>query len=239
VGNVPLVPLRTDRLTLRALDPDDLEAVFSILSDEATIARGSWRQRSLASTGEWLRKRIIAEKARGLSMWGVETLETHELIGLCGFFPRPADTALELGYVIKACHQGKGYATEAVRAAVEAAVNGGHRVYATIRHLNSAPIIVAERAGLRSDGELSDGAALSPSIATRRRRQLSRRATKPTTWRRGRRPPRRSGSCMGPRLALAEYRNGEPIALHERLVDSRAEARSKDFRAPIGTGASS
>lgn len=130
--------------------------VFSILGDEATVARVSWRQGSLESTAEWLGKRIMAEKDRGLSMWGVETLGTCELIGLCGFFPRPSDTALELGYVIKACHQGNGYATEAVRAAVEAAVNGGHRVYATIRPWNSASIVVAERAGLRPDGELSD-----------------------------------------------------------------------------------
>ena len=89
-------------------------------------------------------------------MWGVETLASGELVGLCGFFPRPKDTDLELGYVIRACDWGRGYATEAVRAAVGAVTEEGHRIYATIRPWNTASIVVAERAGLEPDGEVID-----------------------------------------------------------------------------------
>ncbi len=133
-----------------------MAGVFDILSDEETTARVSWRQTSRESASAWLRKRMAAEAEHGLSMWAVEMLKNRELIGLCGFLPRPKDDDLELGFVIKACYWGNGYATEAVRAAVGAVVGEERRVYATIRPWNVGSIVVAERAGLKPDGELQD-----------------------------------------------------------------------------------
>ena len=150
------MPLSTDRLRLRALEPDDLEDLFGLLSDDPAVGRVSWRQESRESTAQWLEQRIFTESSLGLSMWGVETLARGELVGLCGFLPRPKDPDVELGYVIRACDWGRGYATEAVRAAVGVVTGEGHRIYATIRPWNIASIVVAERAGLEPDGEVID-----------------------------------------------------------------------------------
>lgn len=151
-----LVPLSTRRLLLRGLVPGDLDAVFSILGDEETAAGMSWRLRDRTSAAHWLAKRIATEREADLSMWGIESLSAGELIGLCGFFPHAGEAEVELGYVVKAPWWGDGYATEAAQAAVGAAVQAGHRVYATIRTWNNASMVVAVRAGLQVDGEVRD-----------------------------------------------------------------------------------
>ena len=150
-----LVPISSFRLLLRALRQDDLDAVFALLGDQTTTARMSWRQTSREATQAWLERRMRDEEIHGLSMWAVEDRELHQLIGLCGFFPR-GEPELALGYVIAAPLWGRGLASEAVAAAVGAAMKAGYQVYATIRPWNTASLRVAEKVGLQRSGSVED-----------------------------------------------------------------------------------
>lgn len=141
------ISIATKRLILRDLTGDDLDAVFDILSDEATTAGRSWRQPTRARAKAWLSRRIADQQAHGMSMWAVEEQQSGAVVGLCGFFPR-GEPALEIGYVIHARYWGRGFATEAATAAVQHACRTGHSVCATIRPSNRASIRVAEKAGL-------------------------------------------------------------------------------------------
>jgi len=155
-AGVPLVPLTTDRLRLRALTVADHAEVFDVLGDEPTTARVSWRQPDPESARAWLDRRIEDQRRNGLSMWAVEALALGEMVGLCGFFSHDGVYETELGYVIKAPLWGRGYATEAAQAAVASALQAGHRLYATIRPWNIGSIRVVERAGLRLDESTED-----------------------------------------------------------------------------------
>ncbi len=94
-----------------------------------------------------MKRRIAQEREFGVSMWAVERMDTGELVGLCGFFPSDGPE-MELGYVVHAEHWGKGYATEAVSAALEAARRAGFKVWATIRSTNAASLAVARKVNL-------------------------------------------------------------------------------------------
>lgn len=152
---MPIAPLRTKRLLLRPLGPDDLGAVFDIVADPETTADVSWGLHTFEEAEGWLDRRLAQEQQYGFSMWGIELQGTGELVGFCGFFPHDAEE-IELGYVVKAPLWGRGFATEAASCAVAAAVAAGYRIYATIRSTNVASLRVASRLGLRPDGERKD-----------------------------------------------------------------------------------
>ncbi len=148
-------PILTRRTRLRPLAEGDVAAVHSILGDDATTADVSFGQPDLEATASYVERRMKQQQDHGFSMWAVELLESGEVVGLCGFFPGD-DRELELGYVIRADHWGKGLATEAVSAAIDAAKAGDHRVYATIRPTNLRSLAVAGRVGLIEQGQMSD-----------------------------------------------------------------------------------
>lgn len=150
-----MAPLFTERLTIRPLRLDDLQSVFSILSCGKTSGGHIFEKKTVDEARSWLQKRIRDEEQHGFSMWAVET-RAGQVIGFCGFFKHT--DGLELGYIIKHEFQNQGFALEAVRASIDAAVAGGYRVFATIRPSNPASIRVAEKAGLRRcPDEISPG----------------------------------------------------------------------------------
>lgn len=165
-SSVPLVPMESARLTLPALTLDDAAEVFGIIGHKPTVHAVSWGQPTLEAATGWVRRRIANETQHGYSMWGVARLGDPTLVGLCGFFPTqpdaPAvldvgvDEEVELGYVIQADHQGRGWATEAAQAATNAMLGTGRQVFATIRSTNAASLAVAAKIGLEPDGHIDD-----------------------------------------------------------------------------------
>ena len=147
-----LVPIMTERLRIRALHEGDLASVFAIVGDRRVAGDATWLQPDLESCRGYLARRMANENELGYSVWGVERVEDDGLIGLAGFFPHGDE--VELGYAFRVDQWGHGYATEAVRAVLDAAQVLGHRVYATIRSSNSGSIAVAEKVGLVHAGEV-------------------------------------------------------------------------------------
>ena len=135
--------LETERLTLGAFRPEDLEAyaemcadpeVMRFINDGKTLSREeAWRDMALV-LGHW--------QFRGYGLWAVEERATHNLIGRIGHW-NPEGR-----------HWGQGFATEGARAALQHAfsvLNVPH-VISLIYPENVPSIRLAQRLGERLEG---------------------------------------------------------------------------------------
>lgn len=108
----------TERLSLRAWTREDAEALFDVTRDAETmrhIGNGKpWAD--LARAREWLGWMEDSQRQRGYSRWAVSEKEGGRLVGLCGFFDVLGK--VDFGYLLARDCWGRGYATEAGRAAL-------------------------------------------------------------------------------------------------------------------------
>jgi [ribosomal protein S5]-alanine N-acetyltransferase len=143
---------------LRELDVADAEAILEILlRDRAFLDQWEPTRPDGFYTLERHRERIAAlREAEDCADFGIFLADGDELVGriqLSGIARGPFQNAY-LGYFVSERHNGRGYATEAVRQAVEAAFGelGLHRVQAAVIPRNAASIRVLEKAGFREEG---------------------------------------------------------------------------------------
>jgi len=147
--------LQTERLILRGWRQGDLDALAILFADEAATRftggvkdrAGVWRQMA-AYAGHWLLK--------GFGPFAVTLNHGGETIGYCGpWDPEGKADEPEITYGLLPTHHGRGYATEAVRAAL------GH-AYETLNWPtavsfidadNAASLGVARKLGARREGE--------------------------------------------------------------------------------------
>ncbi|MCC1490977.1 GNAT family N-acetyltransferase [Cognatishimia sp. F0-27] len=144
--------LVTDRLCLRAPDARDLDAVTAFYQTErAALAGGTCSApeavtRFLALLGHW--------SLRGYGLFAV-TLKgaPDSAVGLVGPYFPPGRPETEIGWVLFDGAEGKGYATEAARAAIGFARTalGWTQIVHYIDAQNAASIAVADRLGSRLD----------------------------------------------------------------------------------------
>jgi ribosomal-protein-alanine N-acetyltransferase len=95
-------------------------------------------------------------EAEDFADFGIFLAEGDELVGraqLSGISPAPFENAY-LGYFVSERHNGRGYATEGVRQAVDVAFAelALHRVQAAVIPRNLASVRVLEKAGFRQEG---------------------------------------------------------------------------------------
>jgi RimJ/RimL family protein N-acetyltransferase len=144
---------RTERLLLRPGWAEDAPALYRAIADEGIVrnlASAPWPYRSEDASAFLATQRPAHEPAMLIFR---RTDGDPELIGSIGFGRRP-DGELEFGYWIARAHWGRGYATEAGRAAVEMArkslriekLNAGHFLD------NRASGRVLEKLGFRPTG---------------------------------------------------------------------------------------
>lgn len=149
--------VETERLLLRPHRTGDLDAAFALWSDPRTVEfisgkpskRDETWSRILRYAGHWA--------LLGFGYWAVEEKTSGRFIGEVGLaeFKRAIEPSLEgvpeIGWVLDPAHHGKGYATEAVTAAL----SWGDRhldapATACIIHPdNRASLRVAEKMGFR------------------------------------------------------------------------------------------
>ncbi|MGZ5062077.1 MAG: GNAT family N-acetyltransferase [Usitatibacter sp.] len=133
-----------DPLALMYADPD----VMRFIGTGVTLNREeTWR--SIANMlGHW--------QLRGFGMWALEIRETGEIAGRAGFIEPPGWPGFELGWLLGKPYWGKGYATEAARAALRHGFDamGRERIVSFIRPGNAPSIRVAERLGETLAGEI-------------------------------------------------------------------------------------
>jgi RimJ/RimL family protein N-acetyltransferase len=165
------VTLETERLRLRFMEERDLDPIAAIFADAETmkyIGEGkvfnrneTWR--SIASAlGHWLLK--------GYGMWAVERRDTNELVGRVGFLDPEGWPGFELGWIVARPHWGRGYASEAARAAYDYAIATlrRERVISLIRPGNERSMRVADKLGFVRDGMVEVLGAPAMVYANRR-----------------------------------------------------------------------
>jgi RimJ/RimL family protein N-acetyltransferase len=154
----PQIPLiETERLILRAHRPDDFPACAKMWADPKVVryiggapftAEATWsRMLRYAGLWAWL----------GFGYWAVEEKASGEFAGELGFadFRRetvpPVEGAPEIGWAFASAFHGKGYATEAITAAL--AWGDRHlespQTFCLIHPDNAASVHVAQKCGYR------------------------------------------------------------------------------------------
>ena len=151
------LPIRTDRLMLRGLRTDDIDAVRAY--------RNAPGQRRWTYTRDQTEAELMAWTAGGAPVFlrdgdavqlGIE-LEGRLIGDLMVRISSLASRQVELGWMIAAEAQGRGIATEAAAAALELAFDiGAHRVTAQLDEENVASRKVAERIGMALEGRFVD-----------------------------------------------------------------------------------
>lgn len=145
--------LTTARLRLRPMEPEDAGALFRYRSGREANIFQSWIPDTVEDaltfieslpgevnkTGTWYQL-AIAEQEIGdlIGDLGLHFLDNHQV---------------ELGITLAAWHQGKGYATEAIRGALDYLFGtlNKHRVTASIAPANTRSLALFERAGFRKE----------------------------------------------------------------------------------------
>jgi RimJ/RimL family protein N-acetyltransferase len=149
--------IETERLVLRPHNPEDFPECAQMWADPMITLYIGGKPSSAQAT--WLRLlRYVGHWTwMGYGYWAVEEKATGGFIGELGFadFKReivpPLGDAPELGWALASRAHGKGYATEAVRAAVAwgDACLASRRTVCMIHPDNLASIRVAQKCGYR------------------------------------------------------------------------------------------
>lgn len=109
--------LRTKRLFLRELRPDDFDALYAVLADSDILQHDPYTFDEARVRG-WITKNIERYRVFGFGLWAVCLCETGEVIGDCGLTMQNVNGAIlpEIGYHIARAHRRQSYAREAAQA---------------------------------------------------------------------------------------------------------------------------
>jgi RimJ/RimL family protein N-acetyltransferase len=142
--------LETERLILRQFRESDFDAYAEMCGD-AEVMRyiGEFKPMDRAMSWRSMAMQLGHWQLRGYGMWAVEEKATGRMIGRVGLWNPEEWPGLEVGWMIHRSCWGRGLATEAARAAIEAAFRelGVDHVISVIHPENAASMRVAERVG--------------------------------------------------------------------------------------------
>ncbi|MBC8143687.1 MAG: GNAT family N-acetyltransferase [Armatimonadetes bacterium] len=151
--------LVSERLCLRPLGPEDVDALFAIFADEQTVAFTEWEPFQTLADAEWLldwATKTARQEPRTVFVWGVHWRDTDaELLGMVSLTIRnPASRQADVGYILHRSIWGQGIATEAARLVVVTAFNALslHRISGECHPENEASMRVLEKVGMKREG---------------------------------------------------------------------------------------
>lgn len=151
---MPELPhFRTERLSLRRLGIDDLEACLAMDRDPEVIRYVGVRWTDQASHRSFLERRIRHSFPPGMGFWSV--WREVEFIGWIALMPLDlAGPEIEIGWRFVRQAWRRGYATEAARPVLDHALRtlGLPEVVADVLPANEASIWVAGKLGMRPAG---------------------------------------------------------------------------------------
>jgi RimJ/RimL family protein N-acetyltransferase len=164
--------LETERLLLRPLSLDDLDDMATLLGDEVALALwGEALDRDGARA--WIERNLARYEASGIGRCAVLLRRTGELVGDCGLIPTvvEGEDEVELGWIVRRSHWGRGIATEAASAWRDHAfdVLGLERLVSMISEVNVASRRVAEKLGMTIEREAIWGGLPHLMYSIRRR----------------------------------------------------------------------
>jgi RimJ/RimL family protein N-acetyltransferase len=153
---VKIPTLETQWLRLRGWRDDDLDALAAIKADpEAMLYIDEGRPLTRAECVALLAQYGSEWEEHGFGRWAVEERSSGLLIGDCGLLPYGPEGG-ELAYMIARSHWGKGYGTEAARAALDYGFTklDLKRIVAVTQTGNHASQRVLEKVGMRHDHDV-------------------------------------------------------------------------------------
>ncbi|WP_165978359.1 GNAT family N-acetyltransferase [Actinomadura darangshiensis] len=144
--------LETERLILRPLTGDDFDDYAAMMADPQ-VADGLAEPVGRSADDAWRSLAVFIghREIRGYSHWAVVERATGEFAGRAGPWRPHGFPGLGVGWCLARAHWGKGYATEAARAAIAYCFAGldADEVISVIRPGNTRSVSVAERIGHR------------------------------------------------------------------------------------------
>lgn len=146
----------TERLVVRRWTLEDVEAAFSIYGDpEVMRGLAGTPATDLDEQSERLAKVLARDAGSAFGMWALEPKDGSGIVGSVILKPLPDSEWVEVGWHLGRAHWGKGYATEAGTGAIRYGfeVQGLPTIYAVLLDWNTASRRVAERLGMRHDGQ--------------------------------------------------------------------------------------
>ncbi len=153
----PLPDVTTDRLSLRRFAAGDLDGLAAVFAKPEVWRFPYGRAFTRTETAAFLAAQIAHWDTCAVGCWLVEERATSRIVGYAGlsvptFLPEVLP-ALEVGWRFDPDVWGRGYATEAARAALhEAFTTLGMETLCSLPQVeNRASVRVAERIGMRRD----------------------------------------------------------------------------------------
>jgi ribosomal-protein-alanine N-acetyltransferase len=156
----PFPILKTERLTLRQISPNDANEVFVIRSNKQTmhfiprpVAQNMQDVTELLE--KWNKSFFDGE---GIN-WAITLTGEDKLLGMVGFVRMTKEHfRAELGYVLNPDYHGKGIMSEAVEAVMRYGFEtiGYYSVEAVIDPENKSSVSVAERAGFKKEAHFKE-----------------------------------------------------------------------------------
>lgn len=156
-----MVILTTERLTLRHLEPDDLEPLYALYRDPAMREFYPDGVRTLAETKDeldWFLKGHPRHPELGL--WATIERSSGAFLGRCGLLPWQIDGTdeVELAFMIDKRRWREGLATEAARSIIQYAQDELklQRLICLVMPGNAASAGVAIKVGMHFEREYTD-----------------------------------------------------------------------------------
>ena len=174
----PRLWLETPRLTLRPLRDDDLDRLAALLGDaDALLHWGPPLERDGAR--DWILRNRTRYETDGFGRCAIELAGTDALIGDCGLIRTTVEDSseVELGWIVRRTHWGRGFATEAAAAWRDFAFERLRleRIVSMVAAENVASRRVAEKLGMTMERPAIWGGApmlmyvlADPSVLDRR-----------------------------------------------------------------------
>ena len=160
-----MVILETQRLVLRHLVADDLDALYALYRDSETrryFPDGTRTREETKDELEWFLRGHPNYPELGL--WATVDRNSGTFLGRCGLLPWEIEDQheVELAFLIDKSRWGEGLATEAAAAIVSHACGVLHlrRLICLISPGNSASVRVAQKVGMSFERELTDDLGL-------------------------------------------------------------------------------
>lgn len=151
--------IETDRLVLRPLTMADLDDLLEYQSNAEVVRYIPWPERTRDQVIEAIHK---AESLTGLKgeadyyVLGFALKDSNKIIGqLNACHESQINKMASIGWVLNPAYSGEGYATEAVKAWIKHIFTSYdfHRLTAKIDQRNVASARLAQRVGMRKEGE--------------------------------------------------------------------------------------
>jgi RimJ/RimL family protein N-acetyltransferase len=163
-----VIPLDTERLTIRELTEEDAPFMLRLLNEPSYIRFiGDRGVRTVEEARAFLRDRLIAHYRRhGFGLFLVELREPRASVGICGLIRRDGLDDVDVGFAFLPEHWSKGYALESARAVMSfgEGVLGLARIVAIVTPENGPSIRLLEKLGLRFERMIdwpADGSRLA------------------------------------------------------------------------------